>query len=131
MELVVFRHSTESDSPLSRVVLTNDIVSAHPHQWLFAQGASRSVKSIGWGRQIRPAACSEEFAGVVLALHGHGHHAFRDRILGGALDPKSSAYIRVCVERSEAATMTAEELQDWIATESKELDAFSPMDPTR
>src|SRR5215204_6449400 len=42
--LTVFRSSTESESPLSRVLLTNGIVAAHSHQWLFAQGGGNGVK---------------------------------------------------------------------------------------
>lgn len=116
----VFSRSTEKESPLSRVLLTNGIVAAHSHHWLFASGGGNGVRcAIGQGSHIRPAAESEEFAATVLALHKRQQIAFRDRILRGALDPDTS---RLFQGLSFDGAMSPTEMQRWIAEQGRYLD---------
>jgi hypothetical protein len=122
-DFTVFTHSTESASPLSRALLTNGIVSAHSHHWLFAQGGGNGVRcAIGQGMHIRPAAESEEFAELVLMLHQRGQIAFRDRVLLGVFDPDTSDLFRRLSFSAPKATMSAAEMQGWIAEQSELLD---------
>jgi len=95
-EFTLFSHSTESESRLSRALLTNRIVQPHEHRWLFAHGGGRVLRScaIGPGRHLRPLADSEEFARLVIALHNHGQSAFRDRLLRGVFNPHTSSLFR-------------------------------------
>lgn len=118
-----FTHSTESDSPLSQVLLTNGIVKPHAHRWLFGAGGGNGVScAIGPGRHIRSVADSEEFAGLVMLLHTNGETAFRDRVLRGAFDPEMSHLFRgLGFSVPEPSTSTIE-LQAWIAEESQYLD---------
>lgn len=121
--VTVFTYSTESDSPLSRALLTNTIVPAHGHHWLFAQGGGNGVRcAIGQGRHIRPAAESEEFAALVLAMHQRGQLSFRDRVLRGVFDPDTSHLFRGLSFRAPKVTMSAAEIQGWITEQSEYLD---------
>jgi hypothetical protein len=43
-EFTVFTRSVESETPLSRAVLTNGIVQSHTHHWLFGHGGGHGVK---------------------------------------------------------------------------------------
>ncbi len=122
-DITVFTRSTVSDSPLSRVVLANGMVPEHPHQWLFEYGSGNGVLcAIGRGRHIRPAADSEKFAALVLALHQHGQTDFRDRVVRGALDRGTSHIFRSLSFRVPETTMSATELRDWVAEQSEYLD---------
>lgn len=122
-EFTVFSSSTEADTPLSRVLVTNSIVPPHTHHWLFGQGGGNGVRcAIGPGRHIRPAAESDEFAALVLALHQRGQIAFRDRVLRGVFDPDTSHLFRGLSFSSHADTMSAAEMQGWIAEQSEFLD---------
>ena len=124
-EFTVFSQSTESSSPLSRLLLTNSIVLSHPHHWLFINGGGHGVKcAIGPGRHIRPAADSEEFAALLLTLHQLGQFAFRDRVLRGVFDPDTSRWFRGLRFDSDATRMSPAEIQDWIAERSEYLDTI-------
>jgi hypothetical protein len=129
-DLTVFRHSTESTSPLSRVLLTHGIVPAHSHQWLFAHGAGRGVKcALGEGRHIRQAAESEEFAGLVLILHQRGEKDFRDRVLRTALNPHTSRLFPGLCFNAPKLDASDAEMEGWIAAQSEFLDAGSIQAP--
>jgi hypothetical protein len=122
-DLTVFTYSTESDSPLSRVLLTNGIVPAHSHHWLFSVGGGNGVRcAIGPGRHIRPAAGSEEFAAIVLTLHQRGQIDFRDRVLRGVFDPRTSELFWRLGFNAPKTTTSATEIQGWIAEQSEYLD---------
>jgi hypothetical protein len=124
-EFTVFTQSTESESLLSRVLLTNSIVPPHSHHWLFIHGGGRGVKcAIGPGRHIRPAADSEEFAALVLTLHHRGQIAFRDRVLRGVFDPDTSRWFRGAGIGSDAIRMSPAEMQDWVVEQSEYFDTI-------
>lgn len=122
-DFTVFTQSAESETPLSRVLLTNGIVQPHAHQWLFGHGGGHGIRcAIGPGRHIRPAADSEEFARLVLALHSHGLTALRDRVLQGALDPDTSRFFRGLSLNLPKEPTTAGELQGWLTEQNEYLD---------
>jgi hypothetical protein len=122
-EFTAFSRSTESDSPLSRVLLTNGIVQPHTHQWLFGHGGGHGVRcAIGPGRHIRSAADSDEFARLVLTLHTHGLTALRDRVLRGALDPDTSHLFRGLAFSAPKEPTTASEIRGWFTEQSEYLD---------
>lgn len=78
--------------------------------------------AVGPGLHIRPAADSEEFAALVLALHQRGQIAFRDRVLRGVFDPGTSHLFRGLSFSPNATTMSDTEMQGWIAEQSEFLD---------
>ena len=126
-QFTVSTHSTQSDSPLSQVLLTNGIVPAHSHHWLFAHGGGNGVRcAIGPGGYVRSTAKSEEFAALVLALHQRGQTAFRDRVLRGAFDPATSHLFCSLTFSAPKAMKSATEMQDWIAEQSEYLDEMVP-----
>lgn len=122
-EFTAFSHSSESDSLLSRVLLTNSIVQPHTHHWLFDNGGGRGVKcAIGPGRQIRPAVDSKEFARLVLTLHTQGLISLRDRVLQGALVPETSHLFHGLSFSTPKDPTTAAEMQSWFSEQSENLD---------
>ena len=123
--LTFFTHSTETESALSQVLLTNGIVQPHEHHWLFGHGGGNGVKcAIGTGRHIRPAVDSQEFAGLVLLLHTAGETDFRDRVLRGVFDPDTSHFFRSLSFSAPKPPTGSTELRNWIADESQYLDEF-------
>lgn len=130
--LPVFAHSTESETPLSRVLMTNGIVSLHPHHWLFGHGSGNGVKcAIGPGRHVSPTAASEDFATLVLMLHRSGETALRDRVLSGAFDPETSRTVRCLAVDVPPTTASAEELQAWFVEPLGSVKEFFPAEPWR
>jgi hypothetical protein len=122
-EFTVFTRSVESETPLSRAVLTNGIVQPHTHHWLFGHGGGHGVKcAIGQGRHIRPAADSQEFARLVLMLHTHGLPALRDRVLRGAFDPDTSQLFFGLSFSAPKEPTTPAEMQSWFSEQSEYLD---------
>jgi hypothetical protein len=131
-ELTVFVHATESDTPLSRVLMTNGIVSLHAHHWLFGHGSGNGVKcAIGPGRHVSPTASSEDFATLVLMLHRSGEIALRDQVLSGALDPGTSRTVRCLAVDAPPATASAEELQAWFVEQLVSVKESLPDEPRR
>lgn len=124
--LTVFSHSTESETPLNQVLLTNSIVKPHNHHWLFGQGGGNGVTcAIGSGRHIRPAANSKEFADMILMLHGHGQASFRDRVLRGVFNPHTSHQFFNLSFDAPKETASDSEVQSWIKEESEYLDEMA------
>lgn len=125
-EFTLFSHSTESESRLSRALLTNGIVQPHQHHWLFAHGGGRVVRScaIGPGRHISPLADSEEFARLVVALHTHGQAVFRDRLLRGVFNPNTSSIFRCLSFITLPAPITDVTMKVWVEKASSYLDAM-------
>jgi hypothetical protein len=123
-EFTVLTRSVESETALSRLLLTNGIVQRHPHRWLFGHGGGHGVKcAIGPGRHIRGAAESENFARFVLTLHTHGLTSIRDRVLHGVFDPDTSHLFQALLSFSPPnEPTTAAELQSWYSEQSKDLD---------
>jgi hypothetical protein len=123
-EFTVFTDSVQTETPLSRLLLTNGIVQRHTHRWLFGHGGGHGVRcAIGTGRHIRGTADSVEFSRFVLMLHRHGLIAVRDRVIRGAFDPDISQVYRALLSFSppEEPT-TTEELLGWYSEQSEYLD---------
>ena len=130
--LPVFAHSTESETPLSRVLMTNGIVSSHAHHWLFGHGSGNGVKcAIGPGRHVSPTAASEDFATLVLMLHRNGQSELQGRVLSGAFDPRTSRMVGCLAVDAPPATASAEELQAWFVEQLGSVKEFLPNEPRR
>ncbi len=126
-ECTFFTRSTESETPLSTLLLTNGIVPVHSHHWLFATGAGNGVRcAIGPGRHIRSTIESKEFATLILVLHQRGQAAFRDRILRVAFDPRSSDRVRALYFRGDGAEMSDTDLERWVSQYTEYLDDVAP-----
>ena len=131
-DLHVFSRSVESETALSRVLLTNGIVRAHSHHWLFAQGAGAGVKcAIGRGRHVYPAVHRDSFAAVVLALHRRGKVAVRDRLLRGVFDPATSRSFLASAGAEDVGEMSEGELDAWIAEQTQYWDGIESDSPRR
>jgi hypothetical protein len=131
-DVTIITFSKESDSPLSRVLLTNGIVQTHSHHWLFAQGGGHGVKcALGTGRYILFAAESKEFAALVAVLHKQGQMAFSDRVLRVVFDPDTAGLFRNLSFDAPTVEMSASEMRIWIAEQSEYLDEMIPVHKKR
>jgi hypothetical protein len=123
LPLTIIKSSRESDTPLSRVLLDNEIVSKHPHNWIFEYGSGNGIFcAIGLGRFIRRPAESEEFAAVVSLLHQRGQTVFLDRMVREVLNPRRYDLYHEVLSNPPDHAMSDSELDDWIVERTARFD---------
>jgi hypothetical protein len=126
-DITVFSQATESDTLLSRVLLTNNIVPTHAHHWLFAQGGGKLVRcAIGGGMYLENATRSEELAALMLQLHRHGLDDINTKILEGCMNPGTSRdFLSFFLVNVPPEPTTSEELRKWFSEQSAECEQWA------
>jgi hypothetical protein len=125
-QVTVASRSTESETPVSAVLLGAGIVPAHEHRWLFLSGSGNGVMCvIGSGRHIVPAVRSQEVAAVLAASQQYGVVECRDRLLEALFDLRATrAASDLCASAPPGGFKDASEFRAWL---EKEKDAFDRM----
>ena len=122
-DITLFERSTESDSALSRVLLSRGIVPSHSHHWLFANGGGNGVLcAIGSGRHLRFTLQSEKVAALVRMLHERGQLSVRDRILRDVFNPDLSRVFPALCSDAPATDATGTEIQNWVTEMTNNLE---------
>ena len=122
-EITLFTYSSEATTPLSQVLMTNNIVPTHNHNWLFAHGGGNGVRcALGDGQGLQSAVNSEDFARMIQALHNHGLLELRTRLLRGVFDPETTFHFRCVGMKINESGITTAELQSKVTEELQLID---------
>ena len=88
---VVMPHHQEEDTRMSLALTTNGMVTVHDHDWLFAQGGSKSVScAIGGGRHLSASVKSERLIRFISDAWRFGQLQTSTNMLAVAMTPNSS-----------------------------------------
>jgi hypothetical protein len=120
----VLARSTESETPVSRTLVTNGIVTAHDHPWIFASGGGNGVKcALGRASQVQSSVESDDVARIIEALHKAGEHPFRDRVLTNLFGRDTTFFVRAMSPLNSTADSSIEgDLRQWVSKQSEYLD---------
>jgi hypothetical protein len=120
----VYSTSSESQTPVSAVLVRGGVVSQHEHQWKFCSGGGDEILcAIGKGRHIRPAVQSEGVATILDASQRFGEVPFRDRLLQTMFDSKTSeAVYRLGQSVPENGFADAVAFRAWMEGEMEYFD---------
>ncbi|MEW6302250.1 MAG: hypothetical protein AB1705_02190 [Verrucomicrobiota bacterium] len=130
-DATVFTQKKQRETPLSRVLLTNNLVGAHDHEWIFSHGGGHGVRcALGVGREILPAVDSASFARLIEVLHQQGEIEFRDKVLKAALNPlPGNRMWHLGQDLPVNATTNKTALREWIAERSEFFELFEGRKP--
>jgi len=112
-----------ADTPLSKVLREEQILSEHEHHWLYDRGRAFGVVGmIGQGRHLRRTTQSTEFATTIQILHQRKKFKVRDEWLCLGLDPLTA----ICVSGSVISdpTLSDSELDLWVAEQRSFIRPF-------
>ncbi len=112
--LTLFAHSTERQTPVSRSLTTNGIVSPHPHQWVFATGGGNGVRcALGVGREVRATVESASLAQLIESLQRYGEQWYRDKVLTNLFDTATTRALAF-LQFPTSGVSDAAELRGWL-----------------
>lgn len=95
LEIPLVWYSNESESPVSRVLATRDLISPHSHEWLFNQGGGFFVVcALGRGSALASTVNSEKVARLIEDVYEFEDQAMMKRLTELIFDEENSREAR-------------------------------------